>query len=50
MDEDEDNIGEEDEEIYNGLGIISDSINLDVDHFGSTDILEDDRLFLDCNQ
>ena len=50
VDEDEDNIGEEDEEMDNGLGIDSDSINLYVDHFGITNLLENNRVFLDCNQ
>ena len=50
LDEDKDNIkSKDDEEMGNKLGINSDSVNLDVDHFGITDLLEDDRLLLDRN-
>ena len=50
VDKDENNIGEKDEETDIRLGIDSDSVNLYVDHFGITDLLEGNRLFLDRNQ
>ena len=50
LDEDKDNIKADYEEMGNALGIHSDSVSLDVDHFGITNLLENDRLLLDRHQ